>query len=86
MSSWFHDWTPEFKASLTRGFFIGLFTGLSVSLVAWTQTTEVREILIPGVTAFIAPLAARFAGEGSMDSHRGSVTRTRDRARRDARN
>jgi hypothetical protein len=49
---------------------VGVLSGVSTVLAAWSTTNDAKTIGIAAATAFLAPFLARFGGEGTYDTNR----------------
>ena len=61
--------TPYY-AALVRASILGVLSGISTFLATWSTTNDAKTIGIAAAVAFLAPLIARFGGEGAYDTNR----------------
>jgi hypothetical protein len=61
--------TPYYAAFL-RAVILGILSGVSAFLATWSTTNDAKTIGIAAAVAFLAPLIARFGGEGTYDTNR----------------
>jgi hypothetical protein len=62
--------SEQYKAALGRALLIALISAASTGLTTWATTNDGKVVLIAVGTAFLAPFAARFGGEGAYDTRR----------------
>ena len=64
--------TEQYKAALQRALILAVLAGASTFLATWSQTNDVKLLVITTATAALAPFIARFGGEGTYDSGRAA--------------
>ncbi len=63
---------PPWAISLVRGFISALITGGIGFLGVWSQTDEVKVLVIAGALPFLTTLSLRFGLEGTIDTRKGN--------------
>ena len=69
--------TPPWVVAATRGLLGALIAGATGFLAVWSQTDEVKVLIIAGLSPFLAVLSTRFLGEGSLDTWKNGRGGTR---------
>ena len=59
---------PPWAVAFTRAIIGASLIGAAAFLVMWSQTDEVKVLVIAGLTPFIGHLALRFGVEGVIDT------------------
>ena len=68
--------TSEYRVAFVRAVILGSITGATTLLTTWATTNDPKTLFITSATAFLAPFAARFGGEGRLDTQRAQVAGT----------
>ncbi len=66
----------EYRVALVRAVILGSITASTTFLTTWATTNDPKTLFITSATAFLAPFAARFGGEGRLDSQRAQMAGT----------
>lgn len=62
-----------FTVAFQRSVIHGVLAALLAAMAAWSQTTEVREIIVPAMIAGLTIILTRGLGEGAIDTSRGDT-------------
>ena len=74
--------SEQFKAALWRALIIGALSAISTALTTWGSLPthehgmlpeELKTLIVATGTAFLAPVLARFGGEGAYDTRRANA-------------
>lgn len=64
--------TAEFKVALIRAVITAIVIGAMAFMATWSQTDDVKTIVIATLTPMVGVLAARFGVEGLIDTKAGA--------------
>lgn len=67
----------EYRVAFVRALILGSITAAMTFLTTWATTSDPKTLFITSATAFLAPFATRFGGEGRLDSQRVQAGGTR---------
>ena len=67
----------EYRVAFVRAVTLGGVTAATTLLTTWATTNDPKTLFITSATAFLAPFAARFGGEGRIDNQRAQAGMTR---------
>lgn len=62
--------SPQLKAAIVRGIIISIPTGLLTTLTTWSQTDDVKTLVIAGCSSFLGTFLLRSGLEGGYDTKR----------------
>lgn len=69
-------WSDQFKAAAARGVVIAVLTALLTTLTTWSQTSDVKTLVIAGATSCISTFLVRSGLEGMYDTSRANKGET----------